>query len=132
MKYTKCPSTSMFVHQHQYKHTWLFVWSSSIFIKSGLFFILLLYFLRWNVSLALFLFSRTPVERKSHFTCINTQWIIYKSQLFGMLYEKGVCGGPYITHYPRLTQRGDEGKQKVRSDIQDADFFSSPHSYTFT
>lgn len=37
--------------------------------------------------------DRQQSKPKSHFTCINTQWIIYKSQLFGIIYARSVTQG---------------------------------------
>lgn len=48
---------------------------------------------RRRLLLFYFLSDRQQSKPKSHFTCINTQWIIYKSQLFGIIYAKSVTQG---------------------------------------
>lgn len=40
-----------------------------------------------------YVMDRQRSELGGHLTCINTQWIIYKFQLFGITYAKTVTGG---------------------------------------
>lgn len=64
-----------------------------------------------------FLNDRQQSKPKSHFTCINTQWIIYKSQLFCIIYAKSVTRGIHkalrMVNPERYGRLGDDWKVTV-------------------
>lgn len=80
-----------------------------------------------------FLNGRQHSKPKSYFTCINTEWIIYKSQLFGIIYAKSVTQG--IHKALRMVNPWRKGRLrdewKVTTVSQVGFFFSPPFSLLF-